>query len=486
MARENSKEKTEPLSGLIMIVIAGFCFLLFNGCGSSHGNNQNSSKVPVPIVTGPVSSATVGDPSNNYTWFSTNEDLNKYGYVEEEFFVEGKARPFLNYSTKSARESRESLPYKTRIVVRRPRSEQSFSGNVLLEWNNVTTGTDIDFIWLESSDYIMRSGHAYVSVSAQQVGVNALKSWGPDRYKSLDVAVGKPFETDALSFGVYSQVAQALRKRENTKLLGGLIVKTIVAVGPSQSGRYLAYYHNYVHPLHQVVDGFAIVAHTTPLLKDSTVKTMRILTETDIRMEKDAYNIYEKEADSESFRRWEVVGTSHLGWDDQSKYEPLLMRERVKGLPVYTVYTSFSRIHFNHTLNSAYDHLFRWINTGKAPPIAPRTEWTSDNTIARDGYGNALGGIRLPEHQVPTATNTGKANKSAVGHTDDAPNNFFAQLVGTYKPFESAVLGLLYPSHDSYVSAVNKAANDLLRQGFILNEEAQLTMDNAANSKIGN
>ena len=44
---------------------------------------------------------------------------------------------------------------------------------------------------------------------------------------------------------------------------------------------------------------------------------------------------------------------------------------------------------------------------------------------------------------------------------------------------------MLYPTHDLYVSAVNKAANDLLLQGFILKEEAQLTMDNAAKSTIG-
>jgi len=163
---------------------------------------------------------------------------------------------------------------------------------------------------------------------------------------------------------------------------------------------------------------------------------MRILTETDIRMEKEAYNIYEKEADSETFRRWEVVGTSHLGDFDQRKYNPLLIRERGKGLPVFTVYTAFSRIPFHHTLNAAYEHLFNWINTGKAPPTAPRTEWTADVTIARDEYGNALGGIRLPEHQVPTAANTGRANPPRPGHTD-ASNIFFASLVGTFELFNS-------------------------------------------------
>jgi hypothetical protein len=469
---------------LLMIVSAWLCLMLFNGCGSSHGNIQNSyrSNVPVPLVTGPVPYSIVGDPSHNYPWFATNEDLDKYGYVEEEFFVEGKAQPFLNYSTTSARESSENLPYKTRVVVRRPRAEQSFSGNVLLEWNNVTTGTDIDFIWLESCDYIMRSGHAYVGVTAQKVGVEALKSWSLERYKSLDVSVSGPFTTDALSFGIYSQVAQALRKSENANLLGGFKVKTILAAGPSQSGRYLAYYHNYVHQLHQVVDGFAIIAHTNPLLSNSTVKTMRILTETDVRMGKESYNIFEKEVDSETFRRWEVAGTSHLGWYDQSKYTPLLMRERNSGLPVFTAYTAFSRIPFHHTLNASYEHMFTWINTGNAPPVAPRIEWASETVVARDGYGNALGGIRLPDHQVPTAVNTGKANAPLPR---GPANSFFAQLVGTYAPFDSAVIGVLYPSHDSYAGAVKKAADDLLQQGFILNEEAQFTIDNAVNSDIG-
>ena len=110
---------------------------------------------------------------------------------------------------------------------------------MVLEWNNVTLGVDIDFNWLETYDYLVRSGHAYVSVSTQQVGVDVLKSWSPIRYGALDVTGAGRFTADELSFDIYSQVAQALRI-ETPQLLGGARgVKLILATGPSQSARFL-------------------------------------------------------------------------------------------------------------------------------------------------------------------------------------------------------------------------------------------------------
>ena len=49
------------------------------------------SRDPEPPGTGPSPSAPPGDPSRNYPFFATNHDLAKWGYVEEEFFIEGTA-----------------------------------------------------------------------------------------------------------------------------------------------------------------------------------------------------------------------------------------------------------------------------------------------------------------------------------------------------------------------------------------------------------
>jgi hypothetical protein len=463
--------KTSKLTVLLGVLLMG---VLLTG-GLSGTAWAQVSKVQTPSVIGPLPSSI--SPSHDYTWLTTNEDLKKYGYVEREFYIEGTARAYkIPTDLKDYQLLGSGYAYRTRVVVRYPLSQKHFSGNILLEWNNVTTGVDIDFNWLGSCDYIMRSGHAYVSVSAQKLGIDALKAWSPARYGSLDVTGGGLFMQDQLSFDIYSQVAQAIRDNKSTKLLGNLKkIKTIVATGPSQSGRFLSYYHNVIHPRDHVVDGFAIVAHTQSLRKDLDVKTMRILTETDVIMEKSAYKILDREPDTRFFRRWEVAGTSHIGWTDALKYEPLLIRDRGFGLPVVTVTTPFSRIPFDHVLSAAYDQLFDWINKHESPPAAPRIKWVGDTRIARDEYGNALGGIRLPEHQVPTASNTGEANGT----------DFFATLVGTYEPFSSELLRELYPEHGRYVGAVIRSATSLVRQGFLLKQEAAESIWEARESAIG-
>ena len=51
--------------------------------------------VPNPIVTGPIPvNVPLGDPSHDYPQFATQLDLASYGYVEEEFFLEGFATSY--------------------------------------------------------------------------------------------------------------------------------------------------------------------------------------------------------------------------------------------------------------------------------------------------------------------------------------------------------------------------------------------------------
>src|SRR5215469_18644554 len=55
--------------------------------------------------------------------------------------------------------------------------------------------------------------------------------------------------------------------------------------------------------------------------------------------------------------------------------------------------------------DSALVSLRRWITQGVAPPTGNQVSTTPFfNIVERDQYGNALGGIRLPDIQVPTAT----------------------------------------------------------------------------------
>jgi hypothetical protein len=95
--------------------------------------------------------------------------------------------------------------------------------------------------------------------------------------------------------------------------------------------------------------------------------------------------------------------------------------------------------------------------------------------IVRDSFGNALGGIRLSQHAVATATNTGV----------NGPLTNACRTYGTYLPFDGETLTALYPNHGTYVSQVTRVTKDNLTQGFIVLEDTVSTIRAAARAAIG-
>jgi len=130
-----------------------------------------------------------------------------------------------------------------------------------------------------------------------------------------------------------------------------------------------------------------------------------------------------------------------------------------------------------HVMNAAFDHLVRWVNDGVPPPSAPPIETTAVGppaVAARDKHGNALGGIRLAEHAVPTARNTGV--NSGAG---------FCRLYGSHEPFDATTIGSLYPTHATYVTAVHDVTQRALKAGYILKVDADHTIAAAEKSSVG-
>jgi hypothetical protein len=122
---------------------------------------------------------------------------------------------------------------------------------------------------------------------------------------------------------------------------------------------------------------------------------------------------------------------------------------------------------------ASIEHVNIWVKDGKLPPVSPRFE-VNGNAIARDEHGNAKGAIQLSQHFVPTGVNRG-----------DNGGAFPCNLLGIYEPFDAATLTKLYPSHNDYVKAVQTQTEKNLKAGFILKEDAEATIAEAKNSKIG-
>ena len=236
-----------------VIVMTGLAMLAFL-LGAS------SVRAEVPTVT-----AVPGAPVLLLSGF----ELAPLGYSTEEFFVSGTASSYTLAGAPTPdghwqAAPAETAPYVTRIVVVRPTDAHKFNGTVVVEWLNVSAGTDATPDWNAAHREIMRGGYAYVGVSAQKVGVDGgpsmggnsmakpLKKANPERYGSL-IHPG-----DAFAYDIYSQAGRLLRQPKAAGVLGPLSPKRILAVGESQSAVFLTTYVNAVDPLAKVYDGFLI------------------------------------------------------------------------------------------------------------------------------------------------------------------------------------------------------------------------------------
>ncbi|WP_327011161.1 alpha/beta hydrolase domain-containing protein [Dactylosporangium sp. NBC_01737] len=401
-------------------------------------------------VSGPLPGTVPGDPRSpdvrdTYPFFSTTDDLAAVGYVEQEFVVSGAADAYDTAGNQVA----TGVPFRTRVVVRRPVHQVRFSGTALVEWQNVTAGYDLDALW--DADAITRAGHAWIGVSAQRVGVDQLRGWSPARYGDLDVTGGGRFTADELSYDIYAQAAAAVTEGP---AMGGLRVRTTLAVGASQSaGRMTVYYQSILPKVAPVFDGYAFIVGTAPT-RAGAEPVFQVLSETDVRTP-------QRPADTDGFRRWEVAGAAHSGWRGQQYRAPISVRD-LGAAPQYTCGSPpFSRVPLDHVVAAAYEHLVRWVRRGTPPPVAPPLLFNADGTKTRDALGLAAGGIRLSQVSVPTALNTG-----------DNTGETFCRLFGTHQPFDAATLDRLYPHRTGYLAKVVLADLANVRAGYLLPADA--------------
>jgi hypothetical protein len=448
----------------------------------------------VPATVSTVRQPAISRPANVGDGPATaaRQDLAGAGYVEEEFFLAGTAESF-KLDGRATRDGRWSVrrgpraPYETRALVRRPARAADSSGVVIVEWLNVTVGSDADPDWLFLHDELLREGHAWVGVSAQAVGVRGGRSLlgargtglvetDPERYGEL-VHPG-----DAYAFDIFSQTGTAVRAGAD-ELLGGSEPRWVIAVGESQSAMFLTTYLNAVHPNAGVYDGFLVHSRSggAPALSGKfSVNDVA----GDVRIRTDLAEpvfIFETETDltvlgyhaarqrhTSRIRTWEVAGTAHA--------DRYLLREATGVDPNRDRSGAFqceSRPNDgpqHETVMAAMHHLVEWVRSELVPPrgrrIRLRAEPASQFGVAieRDGLGNARGGVRTPPVDVPVATLSGDP---------PAGSSPFCVLLGSTTPFDTATLDRLYPTRRSFRSAFDAAADRAVGRGHLLAPDAE-------------
>ncbi len=492
-----------------------------------------SSAAAAPTVTEiPAGSGEHGYPYDAVPTFPIVEgapfiNLAERGYVEREFAMSGTANVYRQngmWGTNgkwNVSVSQPNLPYTTRLLVRYPTNPAKFNGTVVVEWLNDTTGGDQDPVWSEIYNQALNQGYAYIGVTAQATGIKDLKAWDSARYGSLSSS------TDGQSYDIFTQAAQAAVANYAT-LLGGLKPNKVVGAGDSQSAFRVDTYVNAFQPLSKAYNGFFAVGRyegasplagglitTSPLpayvRSDNTTPFIQLNTEGDLE---ELAASYVRQSDTNYLRTWELAGASHID-EHEAEYELATIARQTPTLPpVKCSFGIVSNIGLHEAdnmpvfeyENAGLADMQKWLTKGVLPPkgaqISTNPFWF--NTIFRDQYANALGGVRLPDIKVPTESYSAinvvepettlnlnalsEIFQAATGESSEIPSGLrsagLCLLSGFVTPFSESTLTRLYPTHASYVSKFTAAAKESLAAGFLTQEDYETAVAGAEASSI--
>ncbi|HOO27832.1 MAG TPA: alpha/beta hydrolase domain-containing protein, partial [Lachnospiraceae bacterium] len=218
----------------------------------------NESIKQLPSVEGPIPVTEESHPFCSMQYCREPFDLQKYDYIEEEFFLSGTANVYETNKNDMPVLKKQALPYKNRILVRRPSKPENFSGRVYLDILNATQGYDIEDLWHRNYLWCMENGHAYIGITSKPINVLSLKNFDYKRYGQLNWSNGELINAPAISnsptlpgteeglfWDMLSQLGILLRTEKTHNCLGGYQVDYVYLTGQSQSGAYLNTYIYY-------------------------------------------------------------------------------------------------------------------------------------------------------------------------------------------------------------------------------------------------
>jgi hypothetical protein len=279
--------------------------------------------------------------------------------------------------------------------------------------------------------------------------------------------------------------------------MGGLEVQRLVAQGASQSAARLATYLNGVQPLTGRFDAFFLVMYFgggAPLEVGDEVMTLQAdvaegqrpripegvhLLRDDLGIpvmvmntECEATACYGvRQADTDTFRYWEIAGASHVSLPAMASSAPRMERDFGFAPPLDDPsLQAINHVSIAPVADAALHQLEIWVRDGTPPPVQRPIEFAgSPPQIERDADGIAKDGLRLPQVDAPLAHN------SAIRRTPDV----FARLVGTYEAFPAEEVRRRYGTREGYLARYEEAARAAVASGVVLPRDVEAMLAEA-------
>ena len=406
-------------------------------------------------------------------------------YLEREYLLSGTARRYAGPATGPATVLSDGHRYLTRIVARYPSDPELFSGRVVIEPFNTSTGLDRDVLWARAGSLLQVQGDAWIGVSARAASARRLKNLDPNRYGALD------FSSNDLAWDVFEQLGRLVKQSGGSAVLPDLAVNHVYLGGYSQTGADTATFAMAFHAAARigarpVYDGYFPASHAasvTPLASGTSwhprfeivamravdVPVVQMETQTDVEgfvaelhpghnyINPGGASVRRPDSDllDDRYRLYEVAGAPHAA--------------RIPGCA-----GNGSDFPTSAFVRASLSVLFGWAEDGRTPPRAPRIALSIDDVVSvaeLDEYGNAVGGVRSPFVDVPLSC--------YEVHSTPGP---LCKLSGREAVLDADVLARCYGDASTYLSKFAASLDATIDAGFLLPLDRAALLASAAAS----
>jgi hypothetical protein len=447
--------------------------------------------VSPPSVTGPIPSTATNFPYIA-DGFGPQPPVPR-GYVEKEYFVSGTGNIYeytptgiqvvspCPASTGSA--TCKGIPYTTRMLVKMPSNPRKFSGTVVVEPLNPSGGFDIAAVWDRSWQYFVRHGDIFVGWTSRAVAMNALKTFNPTRYASLNFG-NNTAATDGITFDVAAQIGALFKSDDHGKghdhgnghdhgrgkvrgkgnnadsLTRGLHVKHVFEAGFSQDGGFTFTQADVFNALERmpgggpIYDGYVpggtggpsnIDFGLTPAgalpandprhqMQPRDVPVIHINTETEEALGAPGglpYRRPDSDAPGDRYRLWEVPGASHVS-NDFGGGMPITLQlnlAELQGIPPSQL----------APVGCAHQQFINGPSMG-VPGVIDPNDYPFKN-VANAAFADLLNWVNHgppPPHANPIAVSGGAIQRDAFGNALGGVRTPFVDVpITTYSPTDT-------------------------------------------------
>lgn len=437
------------------------------GRGAGRGGRSAAPAEPVKQVVTPVPTAIeVTGPGDFFETFMDDRDdatstnilpkdvYAKFSYEAREYFISGTTA--------------SGAPYKTRIVIRKPKDNTKFNGLILAESMHPSGNP---WVFHFTQTYAMTNGVIGLEIlTSTPAGLAAANE---ARYKDLNVPNGAAND-------ILAQTGALIKSDHKDNPLAGLTLRKMILAGSSASAGVATNYLTNAHMAQRLAGMKPIYDGFMPTSANGQIPPIDVPTILVPTMRETFSGNGTAQPDNDKLRVYEFAGMAHIDSRVAGGYYPDPCKYPISRYPM------------GAEMSVALDKLLTWVDKGITPPHADRfyVDFNPDNKpkldhdkgslLALDEYGNVKGGIRNTYVDVPVKS-FHVPNEGAEPRLPN-PSRFIAarringqdpdaQLCGLSN-FETALskdqLKKLYKTPRAYQAKVAQRYDELVKEGWAL------------------